>query len=160
MTLLLLSLSQGVAQWIGATGAVAAWLTILFEVRRRQVGLVRWDGPFRGHRVLLQTHDRSERARDLVLIAEIKLVGYLRVEAKRRGQKNMTNEILIGIGGLILGVLTYFAGVWRTEKRHATQDRDARIRLVFERYMGFRRTNYTGGYDGLQKIRGCYASLE
>ena len=65
--------------------------------------------------------------------------------------ENMTSEVIIGIGGLILSVLTYFAGVWRTEKRHTTQDREARIRRVFERYMGFRRTNYTGGYDGLQK---------
>ena len=65
--------------------------------------------------------------------------------------EKITNEVLIGIGGLILSVLTYFAGVWRTEKRHVTQDREARIRRVFERYMEFRRTNYTGGYDGLQK---------
>ena len=63
----------------------------------------------------------------------------------------MSNEVLIGIGGLILSVLTYFAGVWRTENRHSNQDREARIRRVFERYMEFRRTNYTGGYDGLQK---------
>lgn len=63
----------------------------------------------------------------------------------------MTNELLIGIGGLILSVLTYFAGVSRTENRHTTQDREARIRRVFERYMEFRRTNYTGGYDGLHK---------
>lgn len=63
----------------------------------------------------------------------------------------VSNEVLIGTGGLILSVLTYFAGVWRTENRHTTQDREARIRRVFERYMEFRRTNYTGGYDGLQK---------
>jgi hypothetical protein len=48
-------------------------------------------------------------------------------------------------------VLTYSAGVWRTEKRRMTQDREARVRHVFERYMECRRTNYTGGYDGLQK---------
>jgi hypothetical protein len=65
--------------------------------------------------------------------------------------ENMTNEVLIGIGGLILSVLTYFAGVWRTERRHMTEDRETRIRRVFERYMEFRRTNNTGGYDGLQK---------
>ncbi len=67
----------------------------------------------------------------------------------------MSNEVLIGIGGLILSVLTYFAGVWRAESRHATQDKEARIRRVFERYMEFRRTNYTGGYDGLQKSGIC-----
>ena len=63
----------------------------------------------------------------------------------------MSNELLIGIGGLILSVLTFFAGVWRTERRHAAQDRQTRIRRVFDKYMEFRRTNYTGGYDGLQK---------
>ncbi len=63
----------------------------------------------------------------------------------------MTNELLIGIGGLILSVLTYFAGVRRTERRHATEDRETRVRRVFDQYIQFRRTNYTGGYDGLQK---------
>ena len=70
----------------------------------------------------------------------------------------MNNELLIGIGGLILSVLTYFAGVQRTERRHSAEDhrhaaeeREARIRRVFDQYMQFRRTNYTGGYDGLQK---------
>ncbi len=63
----------------------------------------------------------------------------------------MTNEILIGLAGLVLSVLTYFAGVGRTEKRHAKDDREARVRRVFDKYMEFRRSNYTGGYDGLQK---------
>jgi len=63
----------------------------------------------------------------------------------------MTSEIIIGIGGLILSVLTYFAGVYRTEKRLSKDDRTARIQRVFERYFEFRRTNYTGGFDGLQK---------
>lgn len=63
----------------------------------------------------------------------------------------MTNELIIGIGGLLLSVLTYFAGVWRTEKRLAAEDRQTRVRRVFEKYMGLRGTNRTGGYDGLQK---------
>jgi len=63
----------------------------------------------------------------------------------------MTNEILIGLAGLVLSVLTYFAGVWRTERRHAREDREARVRRVFDKYMEFRRSNYTGGCDGLQK---------
>ncbi len=63
----------------------------------------------------------------------------------------MTNELLIGLGGLILSGLTYFAGVWRTERRTAKEDRNARIQRVFDRYMEFRRTNHTGGTDGLQK---------
>lgn len=63
----------------------------------------------------------------------------------------MSNELLIGVGGLVLSVLTYFAGVWRTEKRHAKDDREQRVQRVFDRYMEFRRTNHTGGTDGLQK---------
>lgn len=63
----------------------------------------------------------------------------------------MTAEILIGLAGLVLSVLTYFAGVWRTERRYARDDRAVRVRRVFDKYMEFRRSNYTGGYDGLQK---------
>jgi hypothetical protein len=63
----------------------------------------------------------------------------------------MSNEVLIGIGGLILSVLTFFAGMWLTERRHGTQDREARIRRVFDTYMGFRRRLQTGSCDGLQK---------
>lgn len=63
----------------------------------------------------------------------------------------MTNEILIGVGGLILSVLTYFAGVARTKKQLAAKDRDERIRRVLNTYMGFRRLNKTSGLDGLQK---------
>ena len=62
----------------------------------------------------------------------------------------MTNEILIGLAGLVLSVLTYFAGVSRTEKRHAKADREARVRRVVDNYMEFRRSGRTGGYDGLQ----------
>lgn len=63
----------------------------------------------------------------------------------------MSEGMLIGIGGLVLSVLTYFAGVWRTEKRLSKEDRQKRIRAVFDRYMDFRKSNYTGGLDGLQK---------
>ncbi len=48
-------------------------------------------------------------------------------------------------------MLTYFAGVWRTERRHKNQDSEARIQRVFDAYMNFRRNNYTGGFDGAQK---------
>lgn len=63
----------------------------------------------------------------------------------------MTSEILIGIGGLVLAALTYFAGVRRTENRLYKVDQNERIQKVFDRYMEFRRTNYTAGLDGLQK---------
>ena len=63
----------------------------------------------------------------------------------------MSSEILIGLGGLVLAALTYFAGVRRTEKRLCKVEQNERIQKVFNRYMDFRRTNYTAGLDGLQK---------
>jgi hypothetical protein len=63
----------------------------------------------------------------------------------------MTIEILIGTGGLLLSVLTYFAGVQRTQKRLSKDERNSRIQEVLNKYMGFRRTNYTDGLDGLKK---------
>ncbi len=59
--------------------------------------------------------------------------------------------IIVGIGGLILAVLTYFAGVYRTEKQYKSQEKGKRIEDVVNRYMEFRRTNKTAGLDGLQK---------
>jgi hypothetical protein len=63
----------------------------------------------------------------------------------------MINEIFIGIAGLILLVLTYFAGVWRTERRYRKLDKKDRLDAVLNKYMDFRHTNYTSGLDGLQK---------
>ena len=63
----------------------------------------------------------------------------------------MTSEILIGLGGLLLSVLTYFAGVQGTQKRPSKKERNTRIQKVLDKYMGFRRSNYTSGIDGLQK---------
>ena len=51
----------------------------------------------------------------------------------------------------MLSVLTYFAGVLRTEKRLKHEDRDNRINTVLNKYLDFRRSNITGGLDGLQK---------
>ncbi|MDD5173479.1 MAG: hypothetical protein PHV48_01460 [Candidatus Omnitrophica bacterium] len=59
----------------------------------------------------------------------------------------MKNESIIGIGGIILSALTYFAGVQRGLQKEKRQ----RINDVFNKYMGFRKSNYTGGYDGLLK---------
>ncbi len=63
----------------------------------------------------------------------------------------MGNDLLIGLAGLVLSVLTYFAGVRRTEKRLAKEDRETRVRRVFDQYMDLRRSKQTGGYDGLQR---------
>ena len=62
----------------------------------------------------------------------------------------MKNEITIGLGGLLLAALTYFAGVWRTEKRHDTIDKRDRMDAVFNRYMDYRKSKYTAGIHGLQ----------
>ena len=51
----------------------------------------------------------------------------------------MKTQIIIEIGGLILSVLTYFAGVLRTEKRNKEQARKNRIESVVLKYMGLRR---------------------
>lgn len=63
----------------------------------------------------------------------------------------MSDTVLIGLAGLVLSVLTYFAGVWRTNLRHAKEDRTGRIRRVVDTYMAFRRSNETSGFDGLQR---------
>lgn len=60
-----------------------------------------------------------------------------------------TNEFLIGLGGLILSILTYFAGVLRTERRHALDDRDRRITRVLDSYLSAARTGKTNGFPGL-----------
>ena len=39
----------------------------------------------------------------------------------------MKSEIIIGIGGLILAALTYFAGVYRTELRYKKEKKEKRI---------------------------------
>ena len=65
--------------------------------------------------------------------------------------KKMKNEIIIGIGGLILAALTYFAGVYRTDQRYRKQEKEKRIENVLNRYMEFAKTGQTAGLDGLQR---------
>lgn len=65
--------------------------------------------------------------------------------------KHMDDTVLIGLAGLVLSVLTYFAGVWRTNLRHGKEDRMGRVRRVVDTYLAFRRSNQTSGFDGLQK---------
>jgi hypothetical protein len=63
----------------------------------------------------------------------------------------MSDNLIIGLGGILLSVLTYFAGVYRTERRYKKQDKGKRIEHVLARYMEFRKNNKTAGLDGLQK---------
>ena len=59
------------------------------------------------------------------------------------------NELLIRLGLLLLSVLTYFAGVLRTERRHARNDREARITRVLDAYMAAAREGRAHGFHGL-----------
>lgn len=57
----------------------------------------------------------------------------------------MPIQILLGIAAVVLPVLTYFAGVQRTERRYEHGDRQARINHVAAEYLnlsqGFKRTD-------------------
>lgn len=59
------------------------------------------------------------------------------------------DNLLIGIGGLVVSVLAYFAGVLRTERQHARNDSEGRITLVLEAYMAASRAGKTNGFPGL-----------
>ena len=63
----------------------------------------------------------------------------------------MNTDIIIGVAGLVLSVLSYFAGVKRTQKQIARQERAQEFKRVLDRYMDFRKTNRTSGLDGLQR---------
>jgi hypothetical protein len=63
----------------------------------------------------------------------------------------MSDEVIIGLGGLVIAVLAYFAGVWRTSRLHAADESQRRIRAVFEAYMIQWNARKTGGMDGLLK---------
>lgn len=74
----------------------------------------------------------------------------------------MTRETIFGIAALVLPVLTYFAGVLRTEQRHKKTDKKVRQSAVLSKYLDLRKTNSTSGLDGLQKsgISTLHSDLE
>lgn len=51
----------------------------------------------------------------------------------------------------MLSVLTYFAGVYRTEARHRRDDKNHRINRVLDVYFGLQAQGKTAGLDGLLK---------
>lgn len=51
----------------------------------------------------------------------------------------MKDEIIIGIGGLILSALTYFAGVVRTERRYKAQAEEERIAHFIDNFNNSRK---------------------
>jgi hypothetical protein len=59
------------------------------------------------------------------------------------------DELLVGLAGLFLSVLTYFAGVLRTERRHARSDSVARITKVLDAYIASAREGRANGFHGL-----------
>lgn len=62
-----------------------------------------------------------------------------------------SDQLIIALGGLILSVLTYFAGVVRTEKRYSKGEKSKRIDAVLNKYMDIRRMSITAGFNGLVK---------
>jgi hypothetical protein len=63
----------------------------------------------------------------------------------------MTNEILLALAAVILPVITYFAGVYRTEKRLNNQDSKDRIDAVLSKYLELRNTGKDSGWNGLKR---------
>ena len=63
----------------------------------------------------------------------------------------MDVNILLGIAAIFLPVLTYFAGVKRTERRLSDENQNRRIQAVVNKYIKFRESGQTSGYDGFVK---------
>lgn len=74
----------------------------------------------------------------------------------------MTDEVLIALGALVVGGLSYFAGVYRTKKQfeqsaHEAKSgreeaaREARVSRVVEAYVRLAQASKTSGPDGLLK---------
>ncbi len=57
--------------------------------------------------------------------------------------------LIIGFGGLVLLILTYFAGVLRTERRYARSDSEGRITKVLDVYLAAARVGRINGFPGL-----------
>ena len=63
----------------------------------------------------------------------------------------MSNELLIGLGGLVVSGLTYFAGVLRAKHRYDTSARDRRIQHVVDLYVEKAQAAVRSGAHGLHK---------
>jgi hypothetical protein len=60
----------------------------------------------------------------------------------------MKDDLLI-IGGLLLSVLTYFAGVLRTKHFHEKDDKENRINRVVDKYVKASQSRQNNGLNGL-----------
>lgn len=63
----------------------------------------------------------------------------------------MTSQLLVGLGGLVLSVLTYFAGAQRAKRRYDSQARDRRIQYVADLYVKNSQASIRSGPHGLHK---------
>ncbi len=70
----------------------------------------------------------------------------------------MSVEITIALGGVILSVLTYFAGVHRTEKRLNKQESIDRIDAAVNQYLELRRSGRDSGWSAA--LKSGFANLE
>ena len=59
------------------------------------------------------------------------------------------NELLIGLGGIFLSGLTYFAGVWRTKRQQASEDSNTRITRVLDKYINASQAGKGKAFYGL-----------
>lgn len=62
-----------------------------------------------------------------------------------------TQELIIGIAALVLPVLTYFAGVYRTERRYSREQSETRISRVLGTYIDMSRSLTSKGFHALIK---------
>lgn len=61
----------------------------------------------------------------------------------------MQSQLLIGVGGVLLSALTYFAGVQRTERRYERGNRQARINHVATEYLRLSQGHRNSGINAL-----------
>lgn len=61
----------------------------------------------------------------------------------------MNSEVIIGLAGLLLAVLTYFAGVQRQKYISSTEAKSRRIQRVVDRYLAIEQRNRVTGIHDL-----------
>lgn len=70
----------------------------------------------------------------------------------------MSNELIIALGGVVIAVLTYFAGAHRTEKRLNKQASIDRIDSAVNQYLDLRRSGKDSGWSAA--LKSGFANLE
>ena len=70
----------------------------------------------------------------------------------------MSNELIVALVGLGFTILSYFIGVYRTEKRLNKQDKKERIDFVLKKYMDLRRGNRDSGWSAA--LKSGFATLD